>query len=122
MNSAENPMDFLFPNTLIPEQTAMPFVVYRYQIPSQLFPNVSGDVVQVTPLMETIAYGVNDVTTIFDPYVAVDRDYDYGVWGLYVMDTQPVVRYASYQYLLVRFDEETKEMDRVIPAGTITIP
>ena len=38
------------------------------------------------------------------------------------MDTQPVVRGAKYQYLLMRFDPETHELDKIIPAGTVTIP
>jgi hypothetical protein len=118
----EKPINFLYHNLLLPDQTAMPFVLYRYQVPSMLFPQVSGDVVQVSPMMEEIAYGTNDVTTIYDPYFAVARNSTYESWGLYVLDTQPVTRFAKYQYLLVRFDEETKEIDRVIPAGTVTIP
>jgi hypothetical protein len=114
-------MDFLYHNLLLPDQTAMPFVLYRYQVPNNALRSVSGDVVQVTPLMENIAYGTNDVTIIYDPYFAVARPSTRDRWGLYVMDTQPVIRFATYQYLLVRFNEETKEIDRVIPAGIVTI-
>lgn len=124
LETLENPMNYLFPNASSPDQTTLPFVLYRYQVASAVFPQVSGDVVQVSPMMETIAYGtnVNNAATIYDPYVAVSREHDSGAWGLFVLDTQPVVRYATYQYLLVRFDEKTKEMDRIIPAGTVMIP
>jgi len=72
--------------------------------------------------MEEIAYGTNATSvTVYDPFIGITRK-DSGNWGVYLIDTQPVVRGAKYQYLLMRFDENTKELDRIIPAGTVTIP
>jgi hypothetical protein len=118
-----DPMDYLYTNAYNNVETVMPCVLYRYQIANSLYLKVSGDVAQVSPLMETIAYGNTSVTTVYDPFIAISRVTDSGdPWGIYLVDTQPVVRGATYQYLLMRFDEETKELDRIIPAGTVTIP
>ncbi|RKX40633.1 MAG: hypothetical protein DRP64_12365, partial [Verrucomicrobia bacterium] len=117
-----DPMDFLYTNAVKVGQTVMPCVLYRYQLANSLYPTVSGDVAQVSPLMEDIAYGTDGIwTTIYDPFIAITRN-DSGSWGVYLIDTQPVVRGARYQYLLMRFDETTKELDRIIPAGNVTIP
>lgn len=40
----------------------------------------------------------------------------------YLLDTQPVLAGATYQYTLVRFNPATREPEHVIPAGTVTIP
>ena len=118
-----DPMDYLYTNAYNNVETVMPCVLYRYQVANSLYLQVSGDVAQVSPLMENIAYGVNPSTTVYDPFIAISRVTDSGdPWGIYLVDTQPVVRGATYQYLLMRFDEETKELDRIIPAGTVTIP
>ncbi|MCF7816607.1 MAG: hypothetical protein K9M54_01895 [Kiritimatiellales bacterium] len=119
-----DPMAFLYTNAFNHTETVMPCVLYRYQLANVVYPNVSGDVAQVTPLMETIAYGTGGgVTAIYDPFVGVVRGRSSAdAWGLYLFDTQPVVRGAKYQYLLMRFNEQTKELDRIIPAGTVTIP
>jgi hypothetical protein len=119
-----NPMTFLYTNSIVTNQTVMPCVLYRYQLANDLYPTVSGDTVQVSPMMEKIAYGntIED-SRIYDPFIAIARDLDSSDnWGMYLLDTQPVARGAKYQYLILRFDENTKEMDRIIPAGTITIP
>ncbi len=116
-------MEYLYANAYNNVETVMPCVLYRYQIVNSLYLKVSGDVAQVSPLMETIAWGKTSVTTVYDPFIAISRVMDSGdPWGIYLVDTQPVVRGATYQYLLMRFDEETKELDRIIPAGTVTIP
>ena len=116
------PMDHLFTNAAVDGQTVMPCVLYRYQLANSLYPTVSGDVAQVSPLMEEIAYGTNAVSvTVYDPFIGITRK-DSGNWEVYLIDTQPVVSGAKYQYLLMRFDEKTKELDRIIPAGTVTIP
>lgn len=105
-------------------QSVFPCVLYRYQIPSTRYPEVGGDVSQVSPLMEEMAVGNNGgVTTLYDPFIFITRPMDTTEpWGIFLLDTQPVVREASYQYLLVRFDEQTHEIDRIIPAGSVTIP
>ena len=123
LSGSFDPMDFLYKNSDEPGATALPCVLYRYQVPNSLFTSVSGDVVQVSPMMENIAYGKSGGNTlIYDPFFAITRlRSSSDPWGVYLIDTQPVVRMATYQYLLVRFGED-KEIDRIIPVGTITIP
>jgi hypothetical protein len=119
-----NPMDYLYANAVMTNQTVFPCVLYRYQLTNDLYQAVSGDVAQVSPLMEDIAYAVNGiVTTMYDPFIGINKkENEDPSWGIYLIDTQPVVRGARYQYLLMRFDQQTKELDRVISAGTVTIP
>jgi hypothetical protein len=108
----------------------LPFVLYRYQVPNAKFPNAPGDVVQVSPLIEDIAYGpAFDTTYVRDPFIdVVLKTYeDEGRAYLYLMDTQPVVRGAKYRYLLVQFGRggnpnNEGEPVRVIPTNELTIP
>jgi len=117
-----DPVDFLYTNTVKSSETVFPCVLYRYQVTNDLYPTVSGDVAQVSPMMEDIAYGISGATTtIYDPFIGITRQSNED-WGVYLIDTQPVVHGAKYQYLIVRFNEDTKELDRIIPAGTVTIP
>lgn len=121
--SVFDPVELLYTNAFNNVETVMPCVLYRYQLTNDLYRTVSGDVAQVSPMMEEIAYGKNPNTTVYDPFIVFTRKQSPGdPWGVFLLDTQPVVRGATYQYLLVRFDEDTKEIDRVIPAGTVTIP
>ncbi len=121
INGNIDPIDFLYENRDQPGTTALPCVLYRYELPS-IFYLVSGDVVQVSPLMENIAYGTEGSNSVIrDPFFAITRLRGSGnPWGIYLIDTQPVRRYAIYQYLLVRFGDD-KEIDRIIPIGKITI-
>ena len=115
-------------------ETVFPCVLYRYQVPSLLFPEVSGDVAQVSPLIDRMrtVEGTNilgdPVLEIHDPFidVLIDPDQpgtaiDAPDFGIYIRDTQGVVKGASYVYLLVRFREDG-EIDRVIKTNTVTIP
>lgn len=116
---------FLYQNVDDRSQTALNCVLYRYQLTNELFLTVSGDVAQVSPLMETIAYGKNGSghTVIYDPFICFTRERgSTEPWGVYLVDTQPVVRGARYQYLLVWFNPATREPERIIPAGELTIP
>jgi hypothetical protein len=54
------------------------------------------------------------------PYEA--RTIEASSFDLYLLDTQPVLAGAAYQYFLVRFDPVTKEPVQVIPAGQACIP
>ena len=106
-----------------------PCTLYRYQVPNANFPAVSGDVIQVSPLMENIAYqqtiipaqGTN--TFIQDPFVAVSA-----ISGgsnsifLWLRDTQPQISGARYKYILVRFNPVTHEIDQLIPSNEVDVP
>ncbi|MCW1886774.1 hypothetical protein OKA04_18690 [Luteolibacter flavescens] len=110
-----------------PWDLTLPAVLYRRQIPSSTFPQPAGDVIQVSPLIESIAsYRVGESESrIADPYVAVlgvplAGGSDQLALAFCLLDTQPVIEGASYQYFLVRFDGEG-EMRDVVDAGTTTI-
>jgi hypothetical protein len=105
-----------------------PMVMYRHQVPNARFPSVSGDVVQVSPMFEEIAY--ERVTTngidlvIRDGFVHFDRftgggDNTFLITQL--KDTTPVVRGARYRYLLVRFGNGG-EIAEVIPTSEMEVP
>jgi hypothetical protein len=106
-----------------------PLVVYRAQVPNAEFPDVSGDVVQVTPLMEQIAFdrtpGVGgNVVLVHDPFIRLILGLPTQVaqdWELYLLDTQPVVEEATYQYFLVRLDSETREITEVMPTNPVLV-
>jgi hypothetical protein len=113
----------------------LPCVLFRYQVPNTKYPAVSGDVVQVSPMLEDIAHqttaypssngGTAQAHVVKDPFVAgVDLDpLEPEAVTVLALDRQPVVRGAEYKYLFVRFKGRTKEIDRIIPAtGSITIP
>jgi len=103
-----------------------PCALYRYQVPNANFPTVSGDVIQVSPLMENIAYqqmnnpGQGIITFIQDPFVALSGVYPNAF--LWLRDTQPQISGASYRYILVRFDPITHEIDQLIPSGEVDVP
>ncbi len=111
IRTATDPISYLFTNKA--GEKLFPLVVYRYQFGNVFFPKVSGDLVQVTPLMEKIAYAVeNDPSlgtsaVIYDPFILVTSGTIAGdqksnlIW---LLDTQPVISGARYAYLLVRFD------------------
>lgn len=104
-----------------------PFVLYRSQLPNERFPRVSGDVTQVSPMIEHIAYqrgtwnGV-DVTFLRDPFFTVlPAATSPGRPQLALRDTQPLVAGARYQYFLVHFGRDG-EPDMVVPTNSIELP
>lgn len=107
-------------------ETALPFVLYRHQIPNEYFPEVSGDVVQVSPRIDRIRTVDGDrdgisIVTIVDPFFELLLDPDEGHHGVYVKDTQGAIRGATYRYVLVRFDDDG-EIDRSFPTNDLFIP
>jgi len=126
-----NPVIYLYTNgvTGLP---VFPVAMYRYQVPSTLYPKVSGDVVQVSPLMEKIAWEaalhpeIGPVAIIRDPFIAVFNDLPTPggptnpINGIYLLDTQPVVLGARYRYLLVRFKDD-REIDQIIPTNEVEV-
>jgi len=118
------------PNTLVETnvfgQSLFPCALYRYQTANGNFPTVSGDVIQVSPLMEKIAYewstdsGGLTNTDILDPFVAMSGAYPN--IALWLRDTQPQISGARYKYILVRFDPVTHEIDQLIPSNEVDVP
>ena len=106
-------------------ESALPFVLYRYQVANSRFPNVSRDVVQVSPLidrMRTATFNSGGPRLgLYDPYIEILDDPDGGPPGIFVKDTQGAIRGASYVYVLVRF-KPNGEIDRAIPTNELAIP
>jgi hypothetical protein len=106
-----------------------PCVMYRTQVANASFPVTSGDAIQVSPLMGKIAWSSNDsgpggTTTIQDPFIGVSSSSGLGgntVW-YWIRDTQPQLSGALYQYVLVHFNKNTREIDQVIPASQMNVP
>lgn len=59
-----DPLDWLFKTRAQPTETAVseelesivPFVIYRYQVPSTRFPSAQPNLIQITPLIDRMAY------------------------------------------------------------------
>jgi hypothetical protein len=121
VNGVKSTTDYLYVGTN--GTTILPLAAYRYQVPNTNYSVVSGDLIQVSPLMEEVAYGVSGTNSIIirDPFVQlVQRADNSGNSDLYLADTQPVVAGARYRYLLVRF-KSNHEIDEVIPAGEVEV-
>ena len=120
-----DPNEFVFTNYF--SQRMLPAVLYRYQVPNDNFPSVSGDVVQVSPLIEQIAYGTNSGSTILlDPFIDAtsipNPSDDTRTWVLlWLRDTQPQISGAAYRYLLVRFNPN-REIDQIVPTTPVEVP
>ena len=106
-----------------------PVAMYRYQVTNENFPEVSGDIIQVTPLMENIAYELRNMaggitnTYVQDPFIVVTASNAGGASPLYfwLLDTQPQISGARYRYLLVRF-KSNREIDQIIPSNEVDVP
>jgi hypothetical protein len=109
-------------------QALLPIVVYRQQVTNAAFPKVSGDIAQVTPLIERIPWTppepASSAIYIPDRLIAARWEYvgnDNGAVFLYVRDLQPVILGATYRYFVVRFNAQ-HEIAQIIPAGEVTLP
>ena len=102
-----------------------PVVMYRYQLPNTRYPSVSGDLVQVSPLMEDIAIEVQqEGIRMLDAFIyarAVQVTDDFALGELFLADTHPGLRGARYRYLLVRL-KENGEIDQVIATNDVEVP
>ena len=107
-------------------QLPLPFVIYRQQVTNAAFPKVSGDLVQVSPLIDRLPWfttggNISPDVTIPDRLIAIGNVERYDVNALiYVRDQQPVTYRARYRYTLVRF-QPNGEIDQIIPAGELQI-
>jgi hypothetical protein len=139
-----DPMQILFANEPLAQQErarqqrdpgrVLPLVLYRYEVAGTLHAaaELSKDVVQVTPLMEGIAYqrfenktDFKTYTIIHDPWVVLipKADAAYSkTHELYLLDRSPVTSGAKYRYVLVRFNSQSMEIDRVLETPVVNIP
>lgn len=123
----DNLMDYIYTNAYptTAGDTMFPFVIYRRQITNSLYSTVSGDLYQVSPLLESIYYESIPAATnlvVYDPYfLFVAAPFEEMDITIYALDTQPATRGAAYEYLLMRYNDQ-HEVDRIIPAGTVEIP
>ena len=108
--------------------SVLPCVLYRYQVANEAFPAVSGDVIQVSPLLRTIAHrtvGTPEArrTALVDPFIDVKAELIAGVAvvRIYLKDTQPAVQGATYRYVMVRFTE-LGEVAGITHTSPVTIP
>ncbi len=105
----------------------LPIVVYRQQVTNAFFPKVSGDVGQVSPMIERIPWQTPDQFTIVIPDRLMATRFEFGpglpngAYYLYLRDQQPVLLGARYRYFVVRF-KANREVDYIIPAGEVEIP
>lgn len=111
--------------------TRLPAVLYRRQTPNEAWPNVSGEIIQVTPLVSNIAMKIEDdgnTWVLKDPFIAAsidkatvvgmpDGELPVSAVGLYLLDTTPRLAGAAYTYFLVCFSETTGEPECVFPAN-----
>lgn len=109
----------------------LPAVLYREQVAGPLFPVVSGEVMQVSPMITQvrevpILAGELPGKKLLDPYLAVRQTANFQPTGreteLYLLDTQPAISGATYRYHLLRFDPISLEPVQTIPCGEVTIP
>ncbi len=121
-----DPVSMLLTNAL--GDSLFPCAMYRYQVKNALFPTPSGDVIQVSPLMEKIAYQLSGSqgqtnTLILDPFVTCTSSTSGGHNYLYLwlVDTQPQISGARYKYVLVRF-KGNHEVDQLIPSNEVDVP
>jgi hypothetical protein len=110
----------------IANRVMLPMVIYRQQVTNDTFPKVSGDVVQVSPLIERIPWSYNAnlrTVTIADGLLRIHGEVynDHSYYFLYVCDQQPMLLGARYRYFVVRFNEQREALD-IIPAGEAELP
>jgi hypothetical protein len=119
-------------------QPLLPIVVYRQQVANGAFPKVSGSLIQVTPLIERLAWNyspgifggtlfIPPSTVVYDLLIAAGRElvpqagtFTYGYY-VYLRDQQPVIVGASYHYYVARMNDQ-HEIAEIIDAGIVTVP
>ncbi len=105
--------------------SVFPFVVYRQQVANPRFPVVSGDVLQVTPLIEKVYLEEESPPSVNywrmrDSFMMLRANGVQQLSDIIVRDTQPVVGGARYRYTLVRF-KTNHEIEEIVPAGEIEV-
>lgn len=124
-----DPLDHIY-RSARDQELLFPIALYRMQAANATFPEVSGDVLQVTPLMEDIAYQRGTTSNgapavlIHDPFVRlvpVEPSPGAMHWELYLLDTQPVIEDATYAYVVVRLDPETREIAEMTSTNPVLV-
>jgi hypothetical protein len=117
------------PNFLLPTnnlgESIFPVVLYRQQVANGDFPIVSGDLVQVSPMMESIAWGMDgNQVVILDPYVLFQRttSLNEGPMGIFLRDTQPIISGARYRYYLQRFNKLGELAETIPVVNELEVP
>jgi hypothetical protein len=107
----------------------MHYMLHRRQIPSVLYPNVDGNLVQVTPLVrgvvvqeQTLPLFPDPVYTEDDPFFALKRDPATQTTGIFLLDTTPMSIGGRYQYYLTIFDPPSGEIRKVYTLNAIDVP
>jgi hypothetical protein len=105
-----------------------PMILYRQEVTNSNFPVVSGNVMQVSPLIERVPwYHDFDTPRIWIPdwlfagefeFNTVTQNYDF---FFYLRDLQPVQLGARYHYYVVRFNDK-REVQEIISAGEVELP
>lgn len=119
------------------DQPLLPIVVYRQQVTNANFPKVSGSLIQVTPLIERLAWsffpGINGAlyipprTSVADTLIAAGNeripfsDHWIPAYYVYLRDQQPLMVGATYQYFVMHMNDK-HEIAEIISAGAVTIP
>lgn len=131
-----NPSSLLYTrnsaNPQVNNDALPPLVVYRQQVANAAFPKLSGSLVQVTPLIESLPsmlLGHSDATTVVVSDLLIGTGFEAANSQppsaynshIYLRDQQPVMIGASYHYYVVRFNTK-HEVAETIDAGTVTIP
>jgi len=113
-------------------ESILPAVLYRFQVASAALPQVSGDLVQVSPRIREIAAVATNVpnvgvfTRIDDPFIRLTALGQVPVGdnklerALVLLDTTPVIIGANYAYLLVRFND-AGEVLNVVPTTLVEV-
>ncbi len=118
-----DPAQFLYPQA--GGAPLLPVALYRYQVANAGFPSVSGDVLQVSPLIERLAHEQRSLpngsteTILRDPFIEVLRPPGDAADSLVLRDTQPVLNGARYVYLVVCFDPVSHEIVRTIATNEL---
>ena len=108
-------------------ETIFPCVVYRYEVEASSNTPVTGNIVQVTPLLTGLLEQTeNGQVTLYNPFIDFYWQVvqfgliEVGSVGVFIKDTHPVVAGRSYRYLVARFREDG-EIDRIVPINRVTI-
>ena len=104
--------------------------MYRYPISNAGGAPPSGDTIQVSPLMENIAYQIigsasqSTNTIILDPFITATSTSDatYNYIFLWLKDNQPVISGSRYKYILVHFGANNHEIDQLVPSNEVDVP